>query len=362
MENKTEMKRRDSNLELFRIIVMLTIVAHHYVVNSGVINIILENNITSLKSIFLLIFGMGGKIGINCFILITGYFMCKSNISIKKFIKLLLEIEFYNIIIYLIFLLVGYVPFSWKDLFYKIFPISSISDSFTPTYLTFFLFIPFLNILIHYMNEKQHRNLLLLCITIFSILPSLSINVTFNYVEWFMIVYLVAAYIRLYENKILNKLTICKWREGICLLTIIVCVFSVIVGAYATKILNRSLFYYFVVDCNKFLSLITSVCAFLFFKNLKMKYHKWINTIAASAFGVFLIHANSDAMRRWLWQDVFNNVAMYNSDYLLLYAVGTVLIIYVICTCIDWFRIQLFEKKVLKFLDRKIFDKKIGYN
>ncbi len=131
MENKTEMKRRDSNLELFRIIVMLTIVAHHYVVNSGVINIILENNITSLKSIFLLIFGMGGKIGINCFILITGYFMCKSNISIKKFIKLLLEIEFYNIIIYLIFLLVGYVPFSWKDLFYKIFPISSISDSFT---------------------------------------------------------------------------------------------------------------------------------------------------------------------------------------------------------------------------------------
>ncbi len=30
-------KQRDSNLELYRIIVMLLIVAHHYVVNSGLI-------------------------------------------------------------------------------------------------------------------------------------------------------------------------------------------------------------------------------------------------------------------------------------------------------------------------------------
>ena len=77
---------------------MILIIAHHYVVNSDLINIILSN-ISNCKSIFLLIFGAWGKIGINCFILISGYFMCKSNIKIKKFIKLFLEVIFYNTII-----------------------------------------------------------------------------------------------------------------------------------------------------------------------------------------------------------------------------------------------------------------------
>ena len=35
-----KIQQRDSNLELYRIIVMLLIVAHHYVVNSGLINVI----------------------------------------------------------------------------------------------------------------------------------------------------------------------------------------------------------------------------------------------------------------------------------------------------------------------------------
>ena len=74
---------RDSNIELFRIITMFFIVAHHYVVNSG---LTLDDgpiaaNPLSANSIFLLLFGAWGKIGINCFVMITGYFMCKSNIT-----------------------------------------------------------------------------------------------------------------------------------------------------------------------------------------------------------------------------------------------------------------------------------------
>lgn len=90
---------RDSSIELFRIITMICIVAHHYVVNSGVIQEITPMNALTFNSLFSLVFGWGGKTGINCFLLITGYFMCKSNITVKKFLKLFLEIEFYNIII-----------------------------------------------------------------------------------------------------------------------------------------------------------------------------------------------------------------------------------------------------------------------
>ena len=108
-------KVRESGIELLRIITMILIIAHHYVVNSG---LTLEggsicNNPTSWKTIFLMIFGAWGKTGINCFVLITGYFMCKSNISFKKFVKLYLEVVFYNLVIYMIFLLSGYESFSF---------------------------------------------------------------------------------------------------------------------------------------------------------------------------------------------------------------------------------------------------------
>lgn len=40
-------KIRRSNLELYRIIVMLLIVAHHYVVNSGLTDVMAENPLSS---------------------------------------------------------------------------------------------------------------------------------------------------------------------------------------------------------------------------------------------------------------------------------------------------------------------------
>lgn len=89
-----EGKTRSSNIELLRIITMLVIVAHHYVVNSGIGDIVLNNSAINIKNTFYLIIGGWGKTGINCFVLITGYFMCKSRITIRKFLKLVFEVEF----------------------------------------------------------------------------------------------------------------------------------------------------------------------------------------------------------------------------------------------------------------------------
>lgn len=43
-------KERDSNLELYRILVMLLIVAHHYVVNSGLMPL-LENRLQRMYTV-----------------------------------------------------------------------------------------------------------------------------------------------------------------------------------------------------------------------------------------------------------------------------------------------------------------------
>ena len=49
-------KQRESNLDLFRIVVMLLIVAHHYVVNSEVSHLMVSGDIDA-HSVFFNIFG-----------------------------------------------------------------------------------------------------------------------------------------------------------------------------------------------------------------------------------------------------------------------------------------------------------------
>lgn len=347
---KTFCPPRKSNLELFRIIVMLFIVAHHYVVNSGLMPIVTAD-FPSAKSTFLTLFGCFGKIGINCFVLITGYFMCTSQITLRKALKLLLQIEFYKIVFFCIFVAMGYIDLTPKAIFKDIAPIVALQRGFVDCYIVFFCFIPFLNILINGMNKKQYQILLGLSLLVFSIFPQTVISVGYSYVSWFMVVYLIAAYFRLYPPQWSLSTRYTGLATMVCM---VVSLISVRGGAQMFSVLGGKInFFFFVSDSNKPLAITTAVCAFLFFKNLNIGYSKIINTIAASTFGVFLIHANSDAMRQWLWKDTLDNVGYYAGN-VYLHAIVSVLAVYAICTAIDFIRIQLLEKPVFKFIDQKL--------
>lgn len=345
-------KQRNSNLELFRIVTMLAIIAHHYVVNSNLLHLMEEESSWNSSVLFLFLFGWGGKTGINCFIMITGYFMCLSNISIKKFLKLLFQIEFYNILIYCSFLVSGYIDFSVTNCAKSILPITSIQHNFTGCFLIFYLAIPFLNILIKGLSQKQHLFLLLFFLSFFTILPQMQIHLNFSYVSWFTIVYFIAAYIRKwpikhFEDKNLTALGL--------FLSLGASFGSVTLGYWFFLNTGRKLWYYFVSDCNSILAVITAFFAFLFFKNLNIGYSKFINVVAASAFGVFLIHTNGDAMRHWLWYDLFRNTEFFGSKYLIVHAFLTILLIYIFCFFIDFLRIHSIEKIFLRLINKNRF-------
>lgn len=97
--------------------------------------------------------------------------ICKSKINMTKFLKLLLEYEFYKIAEYGIFVFVGFEQFSLDTAIRVTIPITNLGSSFVDCYLIFYLFIPFLNIMIQNMTERQHRNLLcvdcVLCLCIY---------------------------------------------------------------------------------------------------------------------------------------------------------------------------------------------------
>ena len=105
--------------------------------------------------------------------------------------------------------------------------------------------------------------------------------------------------------------------------------------------------FFLISESNAILALTNGITSFIWFKNLKIRNSKIINTIAASSSGVLLIHANSGTMRQWLWRDTIDCVGHYAADYYWFYAIGIVLVIYVICTLLDYIRIKTIETPLL---------------
>ena len=349
-EKKYEIKKeRNSNLELFRIISMLLIIAHHYVVNSGLMDLIMIEPLKS-NSIFLLLFGAWGKTAINCFVLISGYFMCKSKITLKKFARLLMEVMLYRIVIYILFLIVDYEHITLNGVFKTIVPVYIISLGFTPCYLMFYLCIPFLNILLNNLDERKHLYLLSLLGFVYVFLETIpKFSVTINYFSWFIVLYFIASYIRIYPKKIFDSK---KLWMALSSIFIILSITSIIGCLWIGNKMNRFMPYEFVTDSNTFLALGTGLSLFMLFKNINIKYNKIINTVASATFGVLLIHANSDTMRQWLWIDTLKNYKYFDSDFLILHAVCSVLIVYVVCTAIDLIRMKFIEKPVFRIWDK----------
>lgn len=249
--------------------------------------------------------------------------MSTSTISFRKFIKLLLWIYFYNILIYCIFFATGYEHISAMRLLKLLLPVWGFNSNFVSCFIAFGLTIPFWNILIKNLIEKQHLLLILLQFVIYSLFVQIpDFNVTFNYVSWFGVIYTIASYIRRYPHNVFSNNKV--W--GIVLIiSIVVSMLSVVIIMYTG--LGH---YFFISDSNKLLALIVAFSSFLWFKNLKISYSKVINAIGGSTFGVLLIHANSDAMRQWLWNDTVNCIDHYSNPclQLILFSIGVVLVIF----------------------------------
>lgn len=348
-------KPRSSNLELYRIVCMLMIVAHHYVVNSGLTSQggLLREDFTSGNSFFLSLFGAWGKTGINCFLMITGYFMCTSKITLRKYLKLLAQVYFYKLLLFPIFLAFGYESLSPFRITKLVMPFWGLTDRFISCFIAFYLTIPFLNILVQNLNKRQHEMLLLLALCFYTILGSIpSFEVRFNYITWFGIIYFIASYIRMYPYYIYEKRSLWGW---ISLVSVVLAIISIL----CLRIFFREkagMGYQFVSDSNKIFAVTIAVSSFLWFKNLNIKYSKIINSAGAATFGVLLIHANSGAMRTWLWKDTVDCVGHYISmetGELVIYSIAVVLFIFIVCNLIDQLRIATLEKWFLNWYDTK---------
>ena len=105
--------------------------------------------------------------------------------------------------------------------------------------------------------------------------------------------------------------------------------------------------FYFTQNDYGFFQLLQGIGLFIIFLKAKITYHPWINTIASTTFGIYLLHDNKLVMH-YMWDYIFSTYQYYDSPLLPLYAIFIVTIIFIVGMCIDYMRLAFIEKNIMK--------------
>ncbi len=336
-KNIASRKVRQSNIELLRIVAMIIIIAHHFAVHG---DFEFSNNAITINRLWIQFIEMGGKIGVNIFVLISGYFLISSkSIKLSKIVKLWLQIFTYSIGIFLIFVLAGIAPFQIKMLIKSFFPITFSLWWFASTYFVLYLLSPYLNKLLLSLDKIQYQKMLLLIFIIWCLIPTFTGQpFQSNNLLWFMFLYAIAGYIKIYSININSNIYI--YIFGL----VIIAFLSVIVFDYLGMIYpifaKHATFFY---GMQRLPILLIPIMMFIGFSKINLGYKPIINIISSATFGVYLIHDNP-LVRPFLWETVFRNATFSESPFLIPYSLLVIFIVFICCTAIELLRIYLLEK------------------
>ena len=113
---------RNYSLDLLRIIAMFLIVLIHSITHNGILDIILHQPWSATKSYIYTVYAFS-HICVNCYVLLSGYFLVRSRFNLHKLLCLWIQTVFYTILFKSIFMACGVIPFSITSLLSCFFPI-----------------------------------------------------------------------------------------------------------------------------------------------------------------------------------------------------------------------------------------------
>ena len=340
-------KRRLTNIELLRIIAIIMIIAHHFALHSG-FDFLGEGDIT-INRIWVKFLQSGGKIGVDIFVLITGFFLVKSNgVKTNKVIRMWLQMFTWSVLIYAVFVLIGAETFNIREFIKNCLPVIYNKWWFASCYFMLYLLSPYINRLLNLINKREYISLLVLLGVFWCVLPTVFVQpLESNNLLWCIYLYSVGGFIRLYDVKTGRKGT-----QLICYsLLVWIAVFSVsfmlpyTAGKVASLKCFNNLF-----ELQSLPTAAISILLFLGFKSLDIKENKTINTLASATFGIYLIHDNN-YVRPFLWKTVFKNAAIAANSNMILYSVLETAAVYIVCAVLELIRMQLIEKTYIRKID-----------
>lgn len=189
---------RNSRIELLRILAMIFIVFSHYTMHGN-----FDYTGFGVNKYILHIFTLG-NLGVDIFVIIMGYYLVNKEVSAKKILRLLLQVSFYSISIYLLLCLGGFTQFNAVDFLKAILPAIFVEYWFFSVYLALYMLSPYINILLRNLTYKQMLHGILLMLFIWSVFP------TFTTIDFsdggrfaqFVLLYCIGAFLRLFPKNV----------------------------------------------------------------------------------------------------------------------------------------------------------------
>ena len=374
---------RKSNFELLRIVAMLMIVACHLAVH-GVQQVLFPDNAyrawaagTMVNRLFTLLFEPGGTIGVALFFMLTGYFLAgKQRASV---LKVCLQVIFYGLALSALFLIivvihklfgVGYFfPFSLTTkinllLRHVFVPVSAGNWWFVSAYVLLVLTAPRINQFLSKLNKAGFVRLLIVtwffwysCQLVLG-----GVYVTLGRAFFF---YILGAYCRLFGHSEQEKPQVrhvALFAFGWLLYA--ACSFC----DYALKEISAKTLAMKAVENYVLQGLMDCIsiplCAwslFAIFARMSVPPSRRINTVAATTFGVYLLH-DSDITRQLIWNGILRvSDVQFLSPYFLLLALADILAVFAVCSAIDYLRLRFVEPKMLAWAEQRIAQAKEQY-
>lgn len=382
---------RDSNIELLRIVSMMLIILFHFSVHGpwpadGVL----------AADVAVGALAFGGKLGVNCFVLITGYFMTRSSVRVASVARVVLETWFYSWGLLILFAVAQPELVTQARLEKAVLPLVSGEYWFITNFVALMVVSPLLNLLFDRLSRRGKSRLAAIGFVTISVLPTLT---TFNPLGsdllWFFYLYLVGGWIReLMEGaEGGDTLAIALARDGgdgaaadrdaawaktagasgalvwldPARLTLRVgggpmAVAGILVSwaAIAAICCAQAWFGFDRVNAQypvwqyMIPTFLASTGMLVAFARLAMGPSRTINNLAKCALGVYLIHDNP-FVRAWLWPHFAAVYALGPAAIIgasLLAAVG----VYAFGAAVDSLRIALLEKPLFRWLNSRFGD------
>lgn len=351
--------KRQSNIELLRIISMIMIVANH-LAGHGVMYkwdplnaYIVWSKGSLVNQYFSSFLSLGGEIGVAIFFIITGYFLCKKEKTHLS--KLLNSTIFYGLLttVACALVIIFKIPIRGLNLTLEsivktlFIPMTGGTWWFITAYFFLVLLAPILNNVINNINRGgwKRRSAILFFLWLFwYVLGKFAL---FSELEKGIFFYYIGSLFRLERERKHGKSL--KYTKT---LTVLIMIIAYSFGTFIRH--HDGMMYKLDKSANNnylmweliITALIVPICAciwFYLFVNLDIGANRFINNVASTTLGIYLIH-ESTIGRPLIWYNIFNvDTVQYKSALFPIYSIITVICVFVMCSFIDGLRLRYIE-------------------
>lgn len=341
------MKKRMANIELLRVLSMLMVVMLHFLGKGNLLPSLTENmESTGYVAWFLESLCI---VAVNVYMLISGYFLVESSFKVGRLLSLLLQVIFYSLLVPIVLVCIGVLPasgISIYQLLQYVFPTLMEQYWFVTAYVLMYLLSPFLATAVHHMSKRKLEISLGLLLVVMSLSKSiLPVQLEMDHFGydalWFVCVYLVAAYIRLYGIPFFSsgKKSLAMYFVG----AVGIYALSMLLHLICVKTGSLEFFVDTAFDYNHVFNLFTAIALFYAFLHSKIADGKLSNLICKLggwSFGVYLLHEQVEI--RYLWPKWLGADKVMTIGELLLTSIASVIVVFLVGVFIDAFRQWLF--------------------